>query len=143
MTITARHSEKEKELQKRMLKLRIFLKDIKESFVRASGPGGQNVNKVSTCVVLLHVPTGTQVKYQEERSQALNRYKARRLLVDKIERMIHEQKLQGIAQNEKRKRQNRKRPRHLKEEILQKKHQQSEKKQSRRKIRAHKLDQYI
>ena len=59
--------------------------DIEESFVRSGGHGGQNVNKTSTCVMLVHRPTGVQVKCQETRQQGLNRFIARRLLLDKIE----------------------------------------------------------
>jgi len=143
MTITERHKEKEKELMKKMRQLHIYLKDIKETFVKSSGPGGQNVNKVSTCVVLKHIPTGISVKCQEERSQAMNRYKARRLLLEKIEQQMHEKKLLETQNREKRRRQTRKRPSNLKEEILRRKHMKSEKKVGRRKIRSHKLDDYM
>ena len=73
-------------LSQRFDRLGIREDDLEESFVRSGGKGGQNVNKVATCVVLLHRPTGTLVKCQRERSQALNRYHARQLLADKIER---------------------------------------------------------
>ena len=75
-------------LQKKMERFGIRESDIEESFVRSVGPGGQNVNKVSTCVMLRHLPTGVIVKCQETRSQAMNRYFARVLLVQKIENQI-------------------------------------------------------
>ena len=85
-------SEKEQALLARMRALGVREEDLEEHFVRSGGPGGQNVNKVSTCVVLRHRPTGLQVKCQRERSQALNRFLARRELLDKIEA-----RLRGIA----------------------------------------------
>ena len=73
-------SDKMKALEARLLKLGISEQDLDEHFVRAGGPGGQNVNKVSTCVVLIHRPSGLCVRCQEERSQGLNRYLARKRL---------------------------------------------------------------
>lgn len=78
-------TEKEESLLARMASLGIREEDIDEKFIRSQGAGGQNVNKLSTCVVLIHKPTGLQVKCQQERSQGLNRFLARRLLADKIE----------------------------------------------------------
>ncbi|MFT5169532.1 MAG: protein subunit release factor B [Lysobacterales bacterium] len=130
----------EPELRKKMRTLKVFFKDIKEQFVRASGPGGQNVNKTSTCVMLHHLPTGIQVKCQAARSQALNRDKALELLVKKIEKQrndIYLKKQQEIA---KKKRQNRKRSRSQKEKMLDKKSHQSTMKQSRKKIDVRKGD---
>lgn len=72
-------------LAARMRELGVREEDIEETFIRGGGPGGQHVNKVSTCVVLVHRPTGLSVRCQEERSQALNRFLARRLLLDRIE----------------------------------------------------------
>src|ERR1700710_811258 len=77
--------EKEAQLTQRMTALGVRESDIEESFVRSGGHGGQNVNKTSTCVMLVHRPTGLQVKCQETRQQGLNRFIARRLLLDKIE----------------------------------------------------------
>ena len=77
--------EKETQLAQRMTALGVSEADIEESFVHSGGHGGQNVNKTSTCVMLLHRPTGVQVKCQETRQQGLNRFIARRLLLDKIE----------------------------------------------------------
>ena len=80
--------DKQEALRKRMENLGIFEKDIVEKFIRSSGKGGQKVNKTSTCVYLKHLPTQIEVKCQEERNQALNRFLARRILTDKIEEMI-------------------------------------------------------
>ena len=77
--------EKANQLAQRMAALGVSESEIEESFVRSGGHGGQNVNKTSTCVMLLHRPTGLQVKCQETRQQGLNRFIARRVLLDKIE----------------------------------------------------------
>ena len=85
MTLTfAVSPEKNEELRRRMAALGVREEDLEERFVRSSGKGGQHVNKSSTCVHLLHRPSGIEVKCMAGRSQSLNRFFARRLLLDRI-----------------------------------------------------------
>ncbi len=135
--------ERKKELRQTMMRLKIFEKDIKETFVRSSGPGGQNVNKVSTCVVLLHLPTKVQIKSQKERSQGLNRYTARCLLVAKIEKINKKEIQEKTYALQKKKRQERKRSKGAKERMLESKKQQSTKKKSRQGIKPYKLGDLV
>ncbi|HBG62450.1 MAG: hypothetical protein A2Y03_07620 [Omnitrophica WOR_2 bacterium GWF2_38_59] len=135
--------EREKDLSKKMSRLKIYKKDIKETFIKSSGPGGQNVNKVATCVELVHVPTGIRVKCQIARTQNSNREKAKKLLVEKIEKKMHDQKQQLVNEKERLKRQNRKRLKAKQEEILQDKHRQSEKKETRKRIDFKNIEKYI
>ncbi len=123
--------EKERSLLERMERLGIEERDIIERFVRSGGHGGQNVNKTSTCVYLKHTPTGIEVKCQQERSQALNRFLARRILADKIENVVLGKESEEQQKREKIKRQKRKRSRRAKEKVLRIKHQTGEKKKSR------------
>jgi len=78
------NEEKNRWLRERMEALGVREEDIEEKFIRSSGSGGQKVNKTSTCVYLRHIPTGIEVKCMMERSQSLNRFLARRELVEKI-----------------------------------------------------------
>ncbi len=86
MSIFNVSAKKEKALLDRMRELNVNEDDLEERFIRSSGPGGQKTNKTSSCVSLRHIPTDITVKYQRERSQALNRFFARRTLLDQIER---------------------------------------------------------
>lgn len=128
-------SQNEKELKKRMRRLGISENDFTESFLRSSGKGGQNVNKVATCVYLCHIPTGFNVKCQQERQQGLNRYLARCLLLDKIEEFRHRKERADIDEKEKQRRQRRKRSKNAKEAVLENKRRQKQRKEARRKIR--------
>jgi protein subunit release factor B len=123
------------DLELRMAALGIRERDIEEHFVRSSGRGGQNVNKVSTCVVLRHPPTGTEVKCQAERSQALNRYIARRILCEKVERKLHGERSAAERKIWKIRKQKRRRSRRAKEKVLEGKRIQSAKKALRRRVR--------
>jgi peptide chain release factor len=136
MTIFGVSIEKEQALKERMEKLGIRNEDLVEKFVRSGGHGGQNVNKVATCVYLKHIPSGIEVKCQQERSQALNRFFARRLLADKLENQILGEQSAEQQRIEKIRRQKRKRSKRSKEKMLANKRAQSEKKQSRSKISA-------
>lgn len=126
--------EKIKALEERMRELNISEEDVVEKFVRSGGKGGQKVNKTSTCVYLKHLPTGIEVKMQRERSQALNRFLAKRLLVQKIEDQILERKSERQQEIEKIRRQKRKRSKRAKEKILRDKKIQSEKKKLRMEV---------
>ncbi|MFA5145475.1 MAG: peptide chain release factor-like protein [Candidatus Omnitrophota bacterium] len=126
---------KENALKREMSRLGIRPEDITESFIRSSGPGGQNVNKTSTCVYLKHLPTGIEVRCQKERVQALNRYFARKLLLKKIEARILKKLSEERGRVEKLRRQKRKRPRGLKLRILEDKRKRAQKKIFRQRVR--------
>lgn len=132
--------KKEKELSDKMQRLGISRKDIIERFIRSSGKGGQKVNKTSSCVYLKHIPSGIEVKCQRERSQALNRFLALRILVNKIETLILGKESEEKKRIAKIKRQKRKRSKRAKEKILEEKKRQSKKKKLRTPIKASSTD---
>jgi protein subunit release factor B len=124
--------EKQRALASRMASLGVQEDDLEERFVRARGHGGQNVNKVSTCVVLRHLPSGVMVKCQRERSQALNRFHARRELLDKLEARARGVVQAAAAERARVRRQKARRSRRAKEKLLAAKRLHGEKKAARR-----------
>jgi protein subunit release factor B len=123
--------EKLAQVEQRMSALGVRESDLEETFVRSGGAGGQKVNKSSSCVMLLHRPTGLRVKCQTTRHQAMNRFLARRMLLDKIERAQKGYVQAEQAAREKIRRQKRKRSRRAKERLLADKARHSEKKRLR------------
>jgi protein subunit release factor B len=123
--------EKEAALRQRMANIGVREEEFRETFIRSSGPGGQKVNKTSSCVHLVHLPTGLSVKCQQERSQTLNRFLARRLLLDRIERLRTGLVAAERMRVEKVRRQKRRRSRRSQEKVLEAKHLQSGKKSLR------------
>jgi len=125
-------SEKERVLVARLAALGIREDDLAERFVRSAGKGGQNVNKVATCVVLRHLPSGIVVKCQEARTQAMNRFLARRRLADEIEARRGGAASARVQEIARLRRQKRRRSRRAQEKVLAAKHAQAEKKAMRR-----------
>ena len=121
-----------KNLEIRLGRLHVREQDLTEQFVRSGGHGGQNVNKVSSCVILTHIPSGVSVRCEEERSQSQNRLLARARLADRLEAIERSRILSKQQAAEKLRRQKRKRSGGAKERMLKQKHHRSELKQNRR-----------
>lgn len=124
-------SAKQNALLQKMKKYEVREEDLIENFIRGSGSGGQKINKTSSCVQLIHKPSRLEVKCQSARSQALNRFLARRLLVDEIARRMEGEKSEERKRIEKIRRQKRKRSRRAKDKMLADKKRESVKKKNR------------
>ena len=127
-------AEKQEKLQERMAALEISDADIDEHFIRGSGKGGQKVNKTSSCVQLVHRPSSIEIRCQQTRSQADNRYWARRELCDQIEETMLGEKSARQQAAEKIRRQKRRRSRRAKAKMLDAKTKQGTKKQLRGRV---------
>ena len=131
MSLMRVSKEKQDALREKMESLGILEKDIIEKFVRSSGKGGQKVNKTSTCVYLKHIPTDIEVKCQRERYQALNRYLARKILVEKVEALVRGKESEEQQKIAKIRRQKRKRSKKAKMKMLEDKKKHGQKKKER------------
>lgn len=117
-----------------MKRLGVMEKDITERFLRSGGPGGQHVNKVSTCVYLKHIPTGMEVKCASQRYQSVNRFLARQILLDRIEKKREQEHLAEMEKKARLRREKRKRSGMAKEKMLAGKKERSKKKEMRRRV---------
>ena len=127
-------ASKQLDLAERMRRLGVREGDLEERFLRSSGPGGQRTNKVSTCVVLRHRPSGLEVRCQRERYQVLNRFLARRLLLDRLEAQRFGRLSEEAQRIAKIRRQKRRRSRRAKEKMLEAKRHRTQIKAGRQRV---------
>jgi protein subunit release factor B len=108
--------------------------DLRESFARSSGPGGQHVNKVSTAVTLTHLPSGLSVMVSDSRSQSINRKIARERLAEKLKERLQARRLQARAATAKARRQKARRSPGEKRKLVEGKRRRSEIKKGRGRV---------
>jgi protein subunit release factor B len=98
--------------------LRCDIARVEESFTHSGGAGGQNVNKVATCVQLRYAPANILIKMQEHRTQAQNRLEAWKLLAAQLQRARDRAVAERRAARELKRRQNAQRPRGIKRQFV-------------------------
>lgn len=125
-------NEKMEELHQKMQRVGLKEEDLLEKFILGSGKGGQKINKTSSCVYLKHIPSGLEVKCQKERSRELNRYYARKHLVEMLEKIVLDEKSAKEKMIEKIRRQKRTKTRKQKQKMIDNKREVSAKKQLRK-----------
>jgi protein subunit release factor B len=125
--------EKKESLERTMEELGVREEDLIEKFILGSGKGGQKINKTSSCVYLKHIPSGIEIKCQQDRSRELNRYLARKMLCESIKENLLHEKSEKQQLREKIRRQKRTRTRKQRKKMLEQKRIHSEKKASRKK----------
>jgi protein subunit release factor B len=107
---------------------------VEESFIHSGGHGGQNVNKVATCVQLRYAPGNVLLKMQEHRTQAANRLAAWKLLAEQLKRARERRDAERRAARELKRRQNAQRPRGVKRQFVELKRRQAKTRTNRRDI---------
>jgi len=119
-------------LRAHLLALGCDLAQVEESFIHSGGHGGQNVNKVATCVQLRYAPRNILLKMQEHRTQASNRLAAWKLLATQLQRMRDAADLARRAARELKRRQNAQRPRGVKKQFVELKRRRAKTRHARK-----------
>lgn len=121
-------------LRARLTALGCDLVRVEESFIHSGGKGGQNVNKVATCVQLRYAPRHILLKVQEHRTQGENRLAAWKLLAEQLQRQSDRQAAERRAARELKRRQNAPRPRGIKKQFVELKRRRAKTRQTRRDV---------
>ena len=121
-------------LRRRMARVGVVEADLTEKFVTGSGPGGQKINKTSSCVQLHHTPTGEEVQCQEGRSRAANRILARERLCERLEAAKRARELEARRVRARERALKKKRSAAAKRRLREQKTRRSEKKARRKSV---------